>query len=154
MLQDVRYALRVLWQSKGWTAMVVLSLALGIGANTALFSAINGLVLRELPVEDPDSLVRLTRVGRNEMANSTSDYGTLTRQNDEDTRASFSYPMYQQLLKDNQTMIDLVAGAPLGSVNVVVDGQAEIASAYIASGNFHRLLGSQNCYRADNDAGR
>ena len=58
MLNDLRYAARLLLKSKGWTAMVVLSVALGIGANTALFSAVNGLALRTVPVEDPSSLVR------------------------------------------------------------------------------------------------
>ena len=47
MLKDLRHAVRMLLQAKGWTAVVVLSLALGIGANTALFSAVNGLLLTE-----------------------------------------------------------------------------------------------------------
>ena len=79
MLQDLRYAGRVLLQGKAWSAMVVLSLALGIGANTALFSATNGLLLRKLPVEDPDTLVRLRHVGRNRMANNVSEYGNIAR---------------------------------------------------------------------------
>jgi predicted permease len=141
MIQDLRYAVRVLVQSKTWTAMVVLSLAFGIGANTALFSAVNGLMLRTLPVEDPGTLVRLRGVGRNQMANSSSDYGSVAREGGLETRTTFSYPMFQQLRTANQTMTDLFAGAPVGSVNVVVDGQAEIASAYIASGNFHAVLG-------------
>src|SRR5688572_3967009 len=141
MLQDLRYAVRVLLQTKLWTAMVVLSLALGIGANTALFGAVNGLVLRKLAVPDPDTLVRLRHVGRNEMATSTSGYGTITREGGQPTGATFSYPMYQQLRQDNKTMADLVAGAPQGSMNLVVDGKAEIVSAYLATGNYHALLG-------------
>jgi predicted permease len=141
MIQDLRQGLRMLLQSKGWTAMVVLSLALGIGANTAIFSAVNGLLLRKLPVEDPDTLVRLTFAGQNEMANSTSGYGNLNSMNGVPMRASFPYPMFQQLRKDNQTMTDMFAGAPVGVMNVVVDGQAEIATAYLATGNFHGMLG-------------
>jgi hypothetical protein len=76
MLRDVRHGVRTLLQAKGWTAVVVLSLALGICANTALFSAINGLYLRKLPVRDPDTLVRLRWAGRNEMATGSSDYGS------------------------------------------------------------------------------
>ena len=79
MLQDLRYAGRVLLQGKAWSAMVVLSLALGIGANTALFSATNGLLLRKLPVDDPDTLVRLRHVGRNRMANDVSEYGNIAQ---------------------------------------------------------------------------
>ena len=63
MLRDLRHGVRMLLQAKGWTAVVVVSLALGIGANTALFSAINGLLLKKLPVKDPDTLVRLRYAG-------------------------------------------------------------------------------------------
>ena len=79
MLNDLRYAARVLLQAKGWTLVVVISLALGIGANTAIFSALNGLLLGKIPVSDPDSLVRLRWAGRNQMATSTSDYGSTRR---------------------------------------------------------------------------
>ena len=141
MLQDLRYAGRVLLQGKAWSGMVVLSLALGIGANTALFSATNGLLLRKLSVEDPDALVRLRHVGRNRMANNISEYGNLTRAPGEDAGSTVSYRIFQELRTANQTMSDLAAGAPMASVNVVVDGNAEIATAYIASGNYHQLLG-------------
>ncbi len=142
MFRDLRHGVRMLLQAKGWTLVVVLSLALGIGANTSLFSAVNGLLLKKLPVKDPDTLVRLRYVGRNDMVTSSSDYGFSA--NDAaglDVRATFSYPMYQQFLADNRTMTDLIACAPIGRVNVVVDGQAEVASAFISSGNFYRLLG-------------
>ena len=76
MLKDLRHGFRVLLQAKGWTAVVVLSLAVGIGANAAVFTAVNGLLLRKLPVTDPDSLVRLKWGGRNQMSNDSSDYGS------------------------------------------------------------------------------
>ena len=75
MLKDLHHGVRALLHAKGWTAVVVISLALGIGANTALFSAINGLFLRKLPVRDPDTLVRFRFAGRNDMATSSSGYG-------------------------------------------------------------------------------
>jgi predicted permease len=141
MIQDLRQGLRVLLQNQGWTVMVVLSLALGIGANTAIFSSINGLLLRKLAVEDPDTLVRLRSAGRNDMSNSLSDYGSVATEDGQPVRTTFSYPMFQQFRKDNQTMTDLFAGAPVGQLNVVVDGEAQIASSYAATGNYHALLG-------------
>ena len=75
MLKDLRHAARMLLHAKGWTAVVILSLALGIGANTAIFSGVNALLLTEIPVEDPGSLVRLRWGGRNDMVTSSSDYG-------------------------------------------------------------------------------
>lgn len=141
MLKDLRHAVRMLWQAKGWTAVVVLSLALGIGANATLFSAINGLLLTKIPVHDPDSLVRLRWMGRNDMVTSSSDYGWIRSDPAGETvRVTFSYPMFQQFVADNRTMSDLIACAPFGRVNVVVDGEAEIATAFISTGNYYRVL--------------
>jgi predicted permease len=140
VLKDLRHAARMLLQAKGWTAAVVISLALGIGANTALFSAVNGLLLRKVSVKDPDSLVRLRHAGPNDMSTGSSDYGFSAPIGELNVRSSFSYPMYQQLLADNKTMVDLIAGAPFGRVSIVVNGHAEIATAFIASGNYFRML--------------
>ena len=79
MLKDLRHAVRVLFHDKAWTTVVVLSLALGIGANTALFSAVNGLLLTKIPVQDPDTLVRFRWAGKNDMVTSSSDYGPVKR---------------------------------------------------------------------------
>jgi predicted permease len=142
MLKDLRHAVRLLWQSKGWTTVVVLSLALGVGANTAIFSAVNARLLTSLPVREPDELVRFRYAGRNDMVTSSSGYGSLNKTPDgKDVRATFSYPMYQQFVADNRSMTDLVACAPFGRVNVFVDGQSEIAEAFIASGNYYQMLG-------------
>ena len=59
ILHDVRFALRLMQKSPGFTAVVVISLALGIGANTAIFSLINAIMLRQMPVERPEQLVEL-----------------------------------------------------------------------------------------------
>ncbi len=142
MLKDLRHACRVLLHAKGWTAVVLISLALGIGANTAIFSAINGLLIRQVPVRDPDSLVRLRWGGHNDVVTDSSDYGYSGFGPDgQRVRATFSYPMYQQFRADNKTMTDLVACAPIGRVNVVVEGQAEIASAFVSTGNYYQALG-------------
>jgi predicted permease len=143
MLKDLRHGFRALMAARGWTAIVVLSLALGIGANTAIFSALNGMLLRTIPVKDPDSLVRLRWVGRNDMTTSSSDYGPRNRAayGGQNVQTTFSYAMYQQFRTDNKTMTDLFTCAPQGRVNVVVDGQADIAQAFVSSGNYYQMLG-------------
>jgi predicted permease len=144
MLKDLRHAARMLMHVKGWTAVVVLSLGLGIGANAALFSAVNGMLLTKVPVRDADDLVRLRWIGKNDMVTSSSDYGSIDRTKYpgmSNVRTTFSYPMYQQLVADNKTMTDLAAFAPFGRVNAVVDGQAELASAFVSSGNYYQVLG-------------
>src|SRR5262245_35968251 len=141
MLRDLRLAVRMLLQAKGWTSVVVISLALGIGANTALFAAINGLMLRTIPVKNPQTLVRLRSVGKNQMATSTSDYGFSAEIQGRNVLPTFSYPMYQQFVADNKTMTDLFACAPFGRVNMVAEGRAEIASAFMTTGNFYTMLG-------------
>jgi predicted permease len=148
VFKDLRHGARALLHDKGWTAVVVLSLALGIGANTALFSAVNGLFLRKLAVHDPDALVRLKWAGKNDMVTDSSDYGFSSRAAaghvetpDTVVRATFSYPMYRQFREDNTTLDDLFACAPFGRANVVVDGRADTAVAFVSSGNYYRVLG-------------
>jgi predicted permease len=144
MLKDLRHGVRMLLRAKGWTAVVVISLALGIGANTALFSAVNGLLLTSLPVATPETLVRLRYAGRNDALTSSSDYGATPRDAaGRQQRTTFSYSMYQQFVADNRTMSDLLACAPYGRVNVVVDGNADLADAFISTGNYYRMLGLQ-----------
>jgi predicted permease len=142
MLKDLAHGARTLLRDKGWTTVVVLSLALGIGANTALFGAVNSLFLIKLPVRDPDTLVRLKWAGKNDMVTDSSDYGYSAKSTaDQTVRATFSFPMFQQFVADNRTMDDLFACAPYGRANVVVDGQADVASAFLSSGNYYRVLG-------------
>src|SRR5207237_9236982 len=96
MLRDLRLAARMLLQAKGWTSVVVVSLALGIGANTALFSAINGLLLRKLPVRDPDTLVRFRYAGPNQMRTDVLVYGfTAPDARGRQSEPTFSFPMYR-----------------------------------------------------------
>jgi predicted permease len=141
MLRDLRHGFRVLMQAKAWTLVVVLSLAVGIGANTAVFTAVNGLLLRELPVRDPASLVRIKWGGKNDMANDRSDYGASAPGADgEQVHATFSYSMLQHFRSANQTMTDLAGSRPKG-ITVRIDGLAERASALLATGNYHAMLG-------------
>src|SRR6476619_5705238 len=88
ILRDFRYALRTLRKSPVFLSVAVLSLALGIGANTAIFTLVNQLILQLLPVRDPEQLVLLTARG--------SHYGSNTGSN------ALSYPMYQDFRDKNQ----------------------------------------------------
>ena len=143
MIRDLRHAIRLLLRSKGWTFVVVITLALGIGANTAIFTAINGLLLRTLPVDHPETLVRFRNIGENQMGNSFSSYGFTTPIEgfDRDTNETFPYAIYQRFREANTTLTDLFACAPQGQVNVVYNGQAELASAFLATGNYFDVLG-------------
>ena len=141
MIRDLRHAVRMLLRSKGWTAVVVLSLALGIGANTAIFTAINGLLLRTIPVDHPETLVRFRWTGDNEMGTNFSSYGYTEKVGGKDTEETFPYPTYQQFRAANKTLVDLFVCAPQGQANVILNGQPELASGFIASGNYFDVLG-------------
>ena len=142
MLRDLRHAVRVLLQAKGWTAVVLVSLSLGIGANTALFSAVNGLLIKTIPVVRPEELVRLRWAGDNDASHNVSAYGySGETASGGRISASFSYPMFEALRDANGTLEDLFAGTPTRDLNLVIDGRAEIGSGYIATGNALRVLG-------------
>jgi predicted permease len=141
MFQDLKHALRMLLEAKAWTAVVLLSLALGIGANTTLFTAVNGLLLRTVGVPHPEQLVRLRYAGKNDMRRSSNGYGFSGKNAaGEDVRESVSYPVYEALRSANRTLTDIAASAPIGNVNVRVDGKAELASAILVSGNYFQVL--------------
>ena len=127
--QDIRFAIRLLVKNPGFTAIAVLTLALGIGANTAVFSVTDQILLRPLPVESPHELVVLRSPGPTR--------GRVW--SDGDSPASFSYPMYERLAQSSGEVADLLArfGIPL---SVSVHGQAERASGELVSGNYFEVL--------------
>ena len=141
LIRDLRVAARILLRTKSWTLVVLVSLALGIGANTALFTAVNGLLLQTIRVAQPERLVRFNWTGKNDMVRSSSDYGysggTATR----NVRSTFSFAIFEQFRASSATLTDLAAGAPMGSLNVIVDRDAQLATGYEASGNFFKVLG-------------
>jgi predicted permease len=122
--QDVRYAMRMFGRTPGFTVVVVMTLALGIGANTAVFSLINAVLLKMLPVRDPEQLVKLSKV---QPVNGPNDY--------------FSYPEVERFQRETQTFSGLFAFAYLGDVNVEVNGHGEIANGQVVSNNYFSTLG-------------
>src|SRR3974390_1718927 len=100
MLQDLKYALRQLRKSPVFALVAILTLALGIGANTAIFTLLDQALLRELPVSHPEQLVRLRYTGSN--SGRISSFGG-------DGENYFSYPMYQDLRDKNEVFSGVLA---------------------------------------------
>ena len=119
--------------------MVLVSLALGIGANTALFSAVDGMLFRTLPVADPDGLVRLRWTGENGAARGVMSSGATGGIG---VSGSFSYPVFEALRDAGETLAGMFAATPT-SLTLVVDGRAEIATGLAATGDYFRVLGVQ-----------
>ena len=139
MLRDLRHTARVLGKAKGWTLWCWPRLALGIGANTALFSAVDGLLLRTLPVADPGGLVRLRWTGDNDSARAVTSYGATGGRG---VSGSFSYPVFEALRDANETPAGTFAATPT-SLTLVVDGRADVATGFAATGDCFGVLGVQ-----------
>src|SRR5262245_31578834 len=142
LLQDLRYGIRQLLKSPGFTAVAVLSLALGIGANTALFSLVDAVLLKMLPVRKPEDLALFKWATRDRSPAIMHD-GTRDREPGTGLTlsTSFSLPAFEQMRARTQMLSDLFAFAGRGELNVSVEGQAEAASGQLISGNFHSGLG-------------
>ncbi len=130
-IQDVRYALRQLRKAPGFAVTVVLTLALGIGANAAIFSLFDQVLLRMLPVEKPKELVRFRWSGA--FSGSMSSFGG-------DSFNYFSYPMYKDLRDQNQVFTGMLA-AERTSLGISWHNQAENRDAELVSGNYFQVLG-------------
>ena len=130
MLQDIRFGLRTLGKNPGFTIVAILTLALGIGANAAIFSLTDQVLLRLLPVERPRELVVLTSPGVN--------HGRVW--SDIEGGPSFSYPMYKDLRDRNEVFAGLLASFH-AQVNVAGQGQSQLADGMLVSGNYFEVLG-------------
>jgi macrolide transport system ATP-binding/permease protein len=141
LAQDIRYGLRTMAANPLFTAMAVLSLALGIGANTAIYSFMDAILLRSLPVQYPEQLVVINWRAKNSPAVIHGQNGT--RHRDDAGMASPNYPFAAfQLLRSNQDALSILfAHATAYELNLVADDQAEIADAQLVSGGFYLGLG-------------
>ena len=131
--QDLRYGLRMLAKAPGFTAVAVLTLALGIGANTAIFSVMNAVMLRNLPVEKPSELVLF---GDGHAGGSTDHFA--------DTRL-YSYPYFQKIRERNHSFSELsaVLSLTLNGMHGKVDGNPDFEkmNVQLVSGTFFSMLG-------------
>src|SRR5689334_15163726 len=136
MLNDLRYAIRLLLKTPGFTAVAVLSLALGIGANTALFSVVDAMLLKVLPVKDPERLVLFRSMAPREFSpgsytgNSSRDPLTGQRR-----MTSFPYQSFQRMREQPSVLSDIFAFGGVG-LNVNADGRADVAVGQAVSGNY------------------
>jgi predicted permease len=123
--QDLRFSTRMLAKNPGFTLVAVITLALGIGANTAIFSLIDSVLLKLLPVKDPAQLVTLANTtGAGEKGH------------------PFSYPLYQDLRERNQVFAGILAYSGV-ALNLSGNGQKERVAGQLVSGNFFSVLGVQ-----------
>jgi putative ABC transport system permease protein len=131
-VQDLRFALRQMRRSPGFVFTAVLTLALGVGANTAVYSLLDQALLRSLPVSKPEQLVVLSVPGKAWEGHS-SDHGA-------GEVKSFSYPMYRDLRDQAKVFDGLVATSP-SPVGITHDRTSEMGDAEIVSGNYFSVLG-------------
>jgi putative ABC transport system permease protein len=132
LLQDFRYAVRQLRKSPGFTAVAVITLALGIGANTAIFELLDQALLRGLPVKEPDRLVLLRYSGSNT--------GHLSSRSD--GKFYFSYPMYRDLRDRNSVFSGMIA-TDWAQAGVQWHNQPELVGTELVSGSYFDVLGVQ-----------
>ena len=137
---DVRYALRLLRKAPGFTTVAILTLALGIGANTVIFTLAKEVLLNRLAVRHPDQLRLLSWTAGDKMPIQSLWGNEDKNSNGQTVSTSFSYPVYQELRHQNQGLQDLFAFKDFGRLNSAIDGEADVVTGEFVSGNFYQGL--------------
>jgi len=136
--QDIRYGIRMLAKCPGFTAIAILTLALGIGANTAIFSLINAVMLKTLPVKNPSQLVLLKWDDNKKWPPKWGQTGW-------DSAFSFSYPAFEEFRANGKSLSSVFAWVPLGftseNTTVGIDGTATVADGQMVTGEYFSGLG-------------
>jgi len=146
--QDLRYAFRTMASNKAFTALAALSLALGIGANTAIYSFMDSILLRSLPVKDPQSLVLLKWHTRAVTFSRGGQPATVVYAmiGSVDSKAGseagkFPFPAFELFQKNDSVLSNVFGFRKTGQLNISIKGQADVAGGEYVSGNYFGGLG-------------
>ncbi len=145
--QDIRYGLRMLGKNPGFTAVAVATLALGIGANTAIFSLVNAVMMQSLPVQHPEQLVVPRWSAHNWPQNTgTSSFGDCRSQNRDrpgqnSGGCSLSYPMFKEIRAQKDLFSNVAAFAGPAELDLSGNGPASMARGELVSGDYFQTLG-------------
>ena len=142
MIKDIRYAAVMLLKHRAFTAIAVLTIALGVGANTALFSVVDAVLLKKLPVRDPDRLVLLKASWNGEKfgTGGFNGYNPTDPNTGLTTGTSFPTQTLARLRQEQSVMSDVFGFSPM-PLNLNAGGQAEVVSGQVVSGNYYTALG-------------
>ena len=145
--QDIRYGLRMLAKNPGFTAVAVATLALGIGANTAIFSLVNAVMLQAIPVQHPEQLVVPRWTAHTWPQNiGTSSFGDCSSQNRDRPGpntggCSFSYPIFKEIREQKNLFSNVAAFAGPAELDLSGNGPASMARGELVSGDYFQTLG-------------
>ena len=129
---NLKFAFRLLWKTPFVTIVAIASLALGIGANAAIFSFFNQMLLQPLPVQHPDRLVNFSAPGPNPGSQSCGQAG--------DCEDVFSYPMFRDLARDQKVFTDIAAHVSFGA-NLAARNHTQSGEGMLVSGSYFTVLG-------------
>jgi len=144
---DLRYGARMLCKNPAFTTLVVLTLALGIGANTAIFSLIDAVMLRMLPVQQPEQLMLLKWASQSQPGTTPRFLRSLSGDSYQDhtgrfTSTSFSYPIFEEIQRGAPNLYSgVLAFADADKLNLGVNGEAGLAVGEYVSGDYFSTLG-------------